>query len=74
MEDLRPLLKKAVEERLSEEHRDQANSIVDAVCDALDAGGDADALRDAVLTEVNIHLKDVESILSNAETMVRGGA
>ncbi len=74
MEDLRLLLKKAVEEGFSEEHRDQANSIVDAVCDALDAGGDADVIRDTVLTEVNIPLKDAESILLNAEKMMRGGA
>ncbi len=74
MEDLRLLLKKTVEEELSEEHRDQANSINDAVCDALDAGGDADAIRDALATEVNIPLEDAESILLNAETMVRGGA
>ena len=74
MEDLRLLLKKTIEERLSEEHRDQANSIVDVVCDALDAGGDADVIRDAVLTEVSIPLKDAESILLKAETMMRGGA
>lgn len=74
MEDLRLLLKKAVEERLSEEHRDQANSIVDAVCDALDVGGDANAIRDAVKTAVNIPLEDAESILLNAETLLKGGA
>ena len=74
MEDLRGLLKKAVNQRLSEEHRNQANSIVDAVCDALDAGGDADAIKDAVATAVNTTLKDSESILSSAETMMRGGA
>jgi len=74
MEDLRLLLKKAVEEQLSEEHREQANSIVDVVCNALDAGGDADAIRDAIWTEVSIPLKDIESTLLNAEAMVRGGA
>ena len=74
MEDLRLLLKIAVEGGLSEEHRDQANRIVDAVCDALDAGGDADAIADAASTEVNIPLKHVESALLNAETMLGGGA
>ena len=74
MEDLRLLLKKAVEDRLSEEHRDQANRLVDAVCDAFDAGGNADAIKDAVATEVNIPLEDAESILSNAEKIMRGGA
>ena len=74
MEDLRLLLKKAVEDRLSEEHRDQANRLVDAVCDAFDAGGNADAIKDAVATEVNIPLEDAESILSNTEKIMRGGA
>ena len=74
MEDMRLLLKKAVEEGISEEHRDQANRLVDAVCDAFDAGGNADAIRDAVATEVNILLEDAESVLSNAENIMRGGA
>ena len=74
MEDLRLLLKKAVEEGISEEHRDQANRLVDAVCDAFDAGGNADAIKDAVATEVNLLLEAAESILSNAERILKGGA
>lgn len=74
MEDLRALLKVAVEEGFPEQQKDQANSLVDAVCDALDAGGAEDAIRAAVAAEVNASLAEIESILLSAETMMRGGS
>ena len=73
MADLRVLLKQAVEKSLSGDQRAQAHRIVDTVCDAIDAGGDANVIKDAVLAEVNIHLEDAESTLSSAETLMTGG-
>ena len=74
MADLRVLLKQAVEKSLSGDQRAQAHRVVDTVCDAMDAGGDANVVRDAVLSEVIIHLEDAESTLSSAETLITGGS
>ena len=74
MADLRVLLKQAVEKSLSGDQRAQAHRIVDTVCDAMDAGADANVIRDAVLSEVIIHLEDAESTLSSAETLMTGGS
>ena len=74
MADLRVLLKQAVEKSRSGDQSAQAHRVVDTVCDAMDAGGDANVIRDAVLSEVLIHLEDAESTLSSAETLMTGGA
>ena len=74
MDDLRALLKVAVGEGFMDPQKDQANSLVDAVCDVLDAGGDEDAIRAAVAAEVNASLEAIESILSSAETITRGSS
>jgi len=73
MADLRVLLNQVVEEGLSGDQRAQAHRIIDTACDAMDAGVDANGIRDAVLAEVTIHLEDAESTLSSAETLMTGG-
>jgi len=74
MADLRVLLKQAVEKSLSGDQRAQAYRIVDTVCDAMDAGGDANVIGGAVLAEVIIYLEDAESTLSSAEILMTGGS
>lgn len=74
MEELSLILREAIKEKLPEDHWDQANELVDAVCNSFDAGGDASAINDAIAKHVNILLETAESTLINAEKILRGGA
>ena len=74
MEDPRTLLKKAIEEHLSDEQLEISERLVEAACTALDRGGNADDIRGVIAVEVSNILDEAESTLSNTERIMRGEA
>ena len=73
VEDLRSLLKKAVGESLPDEDQELIDRLVDVACGALESGGNADTIRDAVTAEADSSLKEAESALLDAENIIKAG-
>lgn len=73
MEDLRALLKKTVGDKLPDEDQELINRLVDAAWGALERGGNADTIRDAVAAEADSALEEAESALLDAEKIIKAG-
>lgn len=74
MEDARTLMKKAIEENLSNEEMEISNKLVEAACTAMDRGGSSDQIRDVIAAEVSNILDEAESTLSDTERIIKGEA
>ena len=74
MEDARTLMKKAIEENLSNEELEISNKLVEAACTAIDRGGSSDQIRDVIAAEVSNILDEAESTLSDTERIIKGEA
>ena len=72
MENLRPLLKESILKQLPEEHEELATSLVDAVCNSLDEGGNTETIKDVIIAKVSGILEGAESTLADAEDRIRG--
>ena len=73
MQELKALLKQGVGEKLSNDQKELAGRLIDAACAALDGGGDDEAIRHAVVAEVNSTLEEAKSSLADAEKIMTGG-
>lgn len=74
MEDARTLMKKALEENLSDEEMEISDKLVEAACTAIDHGGNAEDIRDVIAAEVSNILDKAESTLSDTERIMKGEA
>ena len=74
MEDARTLMKKAIEENLSNEELEISNKLVEVACTAIDRGGSSDQIRDVIAAEVSNILDEAESTLSDTERIIKGEA
>ena len=71
MEDFRTLLINEAGTRVDDEDQGLLHRLVEAAWNALQDGGDAATVRDAIMAEANATLEKAESALANAEQVIQ---
>ena len=62
----------AIDGQISDDSKEMASKLIEAICGALDEGADEEAVLQVVNTVVEQELEDAETVLSNAENIIGG--
>jgi len=72
MENLRLILRQAINARFSGEQKELADRLAERVCASLESGNGSEGIQEAVATEIDSLLESAESALMDAERIIGG--